>query len=132
MVRTRTIDLAKETFWREQLERQAASGLSIAAWCRQNQVAITSFHYWRRTLARRVQPNAAPQPESAILNPAAFVPVLVETALQAPLPKTDLVIHDAGMLEILFPQSSARVRVAPGFDAPTLSRLLDVLERRAC
>ena len=131
MVRTRTIDLAKETFWREQLERQAASGLSIAAWCRQNQVAITSFHYWRRTLARRDKPIAPPLPEPA-LAAATFVPVFVETASQVQRSQPDPLIHDAGLLEIRFPQRSALVRVAPGFDAPTLVRLLDVLEQRAC
>ena len=131
MVRTRTIDLAKETFWREQLERQAASGLSIAAWCRQNQVAITSFHYWRRTIARRDKPIAIPQPEPA-LAATAFVPVFVETASQVQRPQPDPLLHDADWIEIHFQHHSARVRVAPGFDAPTLLRLLDVLEQRTC
>ena len=76
MVRTRTIDLAKETFWREQMEPQAASSLSIAAWCRQNQVAITSFHYSRRTLARSNKPSAPPLAEYPFRRPIRNVRIL--------------------------------------------------------
>lgn len=130
MVRTPTIDLAKETFWREQTQRQAASGLSIAAWCRQNQVAISSFHYWRRTLARRDKLITTTMTDPALA--AAFVPVLLETRPHAQPPQPDPVIHDAALIEILLHHRSARVRVAPGFDASTLARLLDVLEQRAC
>lgn len=130
MGRTRKIDLAKETFWREQMERQAGSGLTITAWCRQNQVAISIFHYWRRTLARRDKSITSAMPEPALA--AAFVPVFVETRPQAQQPNPEPLIHDAGLLEICFQDRSARVRVRPGFDAPTLSRVLDVLEARAC
>ena len=77
------------------------------------------------------KPIAPPLPEPA-LAAATFVPVFVETASQVQRPQPDPLIHDAGLLEIRFPQRSALVRVAPGFDAPTLVRLLDVLEQRAC
>ena len=131
MVRTRTIDLAKETFWREQMERQAASGLNIAAWCRHNQVSCSLFHHWRRTLALRDGRDPA-QGSRPALGAAAFVPVLVE-APPAPGPvQTAGVSPGSGFIEIRFQHRSARVRVAPGFDAPTLARLLDVLEQRAC
>jgi len=36
--------------WRERLERQRKSGLSIAAFCRQEGVSSDTFHTWRRKL----------------------------------------------------------------------------------
>jgi hypothetical protein len=36
--------------WRQRLERQAESGLSIAAFCRREGVSQVSFHTWKRKL----------------------------------------------------------------------------------
>lgn len=38
----------REVFWRERLERQAASGLSVRSWCALEVVSYTAFLYWRR------------------------------------------------------------------------------------
>jgi hypothetical protein len=53
MVQSVQRDLVKEARWRKLLERQAASGLTIAAWCRRHHLADALFHYWKRTIARR-------------------------------------------------------------------------------
>lgn len=66
-------DPAKEAYWREVIERQASSGLSMRAFCRREGVAETSLHAWRRTIARRdgkaVASKKPPKP--------AFVPIVV-------------------------------------------------------
>ena len=36
--------------WRQRIERQRASGLSIAEFCRREQVSSHSFHAWKRKL----------------------------------------------------------------------------------
>lgn len=36
--------------WRERMERQRQSGLSIAAFCRKEGVAAVTFHTWKRKL----------------------------------------------------------------------------------
>lgn len=33
--------------WKERVSNQRDSGLSIAAWCRQNNIATQTFYYWR-------------------------------------------------------------------------------------
>lgn len=43
--------LERWQFWREVIRRQEASGLSVAAFCRQEQVAPASFFAWRKKLA---------------------------------------------------------------------------------
>jgi hypothetical protein len=37
--------------WRERFQRQAASGLSVVAFCRREGVSPASYHWWKRTLA---------------------------------------------------------------------------------
>ena len=44
--------------WRALIERQQASGLSIAAFCRQHDVVTASFYAWRRRLR---ESSASPQ-----------------------------------------------------------------------
>jgi len=46
-------DLAKEGWWREVIARHVASGLSVRAFCRQESLAESAFHSWRRTIAAR-------------------------------------------------------------------------------
>jgi len=36
--------------WGAKICQQQKSGLSICRWCRENQVAIGPFHYWKRHL----------------------------------------------------------------------------------
>lgn len=49
MARPKDPDL--ERAWRQRLQRQAASGLSIAAFCAREGVSSASFQAWKRRLA---------------------------------------------------------------------------------
>jgi hypothetical protein len=60
-------DLGLEHTWRRRLNRQAAGGLSIAAFCRREGVSTASFYAWRRRLA--TPPVTAPS------HPPLFVPI---------------------------------------------------------
>jgi transposase len=77
-------DSAKEAYWREVLARQAASGLSVRAFCRQEQEPVreSAFYAWRRTLLRR---EGAAEPT--------FVPVVVA---DAPHGATSIIMELAG------------------------------------
>jgi hypothetical protein len=33
--------------WKDNILKQRASGLSIASWCRQNNIIVSAFYYWR-------------------------------------------------------------------------------------
>lgn len=41
----------RSAVWRERLRAQQASGLSIAAWCKQEGISAWSFYAWRKRLA---------------------------------------------------------------------------------
>jgi transposase-like protein len=58
-------DLAKETHWRKRLKAQAASGLSIAHWCRQNKISTSLFYFWKRTIIHRDGSHGKPMETAA-------------------------------------------------------------------
>ncbi|TWT91721.1 hypothetical protein Pla108_42040 [Botrimarina colliarenosi] len=46
-------DAEKERRWREVLDRQAASGLSVREFCRRERLTESQFYAWRRTIGER-------------------------------------------------------------------------------
>ena len=48
-----------ESLWRERLARQAASGKTIAAFCREEGVGKSTMSYWRRRLGVAGRQSAA-------------------------------------------------------------------------
>jgi hypothetical protein len=104
-------DRRKEQEWRQWLERWQRSGLSVAAFCRQQGLSAGRFHAWRRVLARRDAEQAA------------WVPVQV---LAEPESVPD------GTLEVVLARGR-RLRLRRGVDAATLRQVLAVLEEEgAC
>lgn len=105
----------KENFWRNVLEKQRRSGLSIRAFCARQGLSEPSFHAWRRTLAERDRQSA-----SVASKPTpAFVPVRIA------LPTTESTIE-------LVVGVGRVIRVSSGFDADTLRNLIAVLEAPSC
>ena len=106
----RARDERKQDEWQRRISQCRASGLSVRAFCDRHGLSTASFYHWRRMLQRR----AAGEP--------AFVPVQVVA---------DAVPTQPSALEVVLTDGRA-VRIAPGFDAATLRRLLAVLEGRPC
>jgi hypothetical protein len=73
-------DPQREAFWREVVNRCAASGLSGRAFCRQEQLAEHSFYAWRRTIAERDARLASPPGSQPLKSPPMFVPAVVRDA----------------------------------------------------
>ena len=72
-------DSKRERFWRGALRRQKGSGLTVRAYCAEEQLAETAFHAWRRILRER---DAERRPASAppVAPAPAFVPVVLRGA----------------------------------------------------
>ena len=58
MARPKDPDL--ESAWRQRLQRQSTSGLSISAFCAREGVSCSSFQSWKRRLAARSLPVRLP------------------------------------------------------------------------
>ena len=102
--------------WRRHVAAQADSGLSAAAYCRRHGLNPKCFYRWRRILAqgKRDTPGAgAPDVNAA-------QPLFAEVRVsQAPPASSGVEVCIAG---------GRVIRVAPGFDAPTLCRVVSALE----
>ena len=107
----------KESFWREQLQCWLRSGLGVRAFCEKHNLSEPNFYVWRRTLVERGL-IAFPVPTTP-----AFVPLRLDTT--PPTPTTT-------PIEVVLAQGRV-LRVASGFDANTLRRLVETLEEvRPC
>jgi hypothetical protein len=118
----------REQYWRKVIRDQSASGLSIAAFCREQDVPAASFFAWRRKLNGRAEvagPRAAKELASAkelVEKPAAqFV------SFELPSPPR------AGRsgLEIVLPDG-CRVLVGEWCDADWLRAVLAAVRERSC
>ena len=144
MAHTATRDPEREALWRQRIAQQAASGLTVRDWCRQDGYSDSLFHFWKSTLAKRdgvytAPPRRAPAPPK---QPRSRTParVFAQVVLAAPQPKPQTAPSaPVGApappalcaLELVLP-GGRLVRVREGFDPATLTRLLDVLEACSC
>jgi hypothetical protein len=106
MAQGRTRNEAREQQWQRWIGEWRASGLSVRAFCSRRGLAKPSFYAWRRRLEQRAALKTA------------FVPVQIAG---------DPALAPTGGLEVVLTDGRT-VRVAAGFDAVTLRRLLAVLE----
>lgn len=107
---------SKERFWRRMVRRCNRSGLSVRAFCEEQGLSQPSFYAWRRTLAAR--------DEAAVR----FVPVHVTSPpLTSPPQPPTTTAGSASALELVL-GAGRQLRIGPGFDGPTLRRLLVLLE----
>ena len=93
----------RRRFWEHHLEQCHTSGLSQVEYCRRHGLSIKTFTYYKRTIAK------APL-------------TLVE------VPLTAAVLSSPGPLSLAV-GSRYTIGIEPGFDAETLRRLLEVLDR---
>lgn len=107
-------DSAKEQFWREIVAGQAASGLSVRAWCLRHEVSEASFYAWKRELARR---DVA----------AEVVPPFAEVVVRD---QREEAASAEGLLQIHL--DDARLEVPAGFDSATLRTVLQLLRGASC
>jgi hypothetical protein len=104
-------DPRKEQQWRHWMHQWQRSGLSVRGFCARHGLALPSFYAWRRTLRQR---------DTARIR---FVPVEV-----TPEPRPPTITHAATSALELVLDDGRRLSIGPGFDAPTLQRLLALLE----
>jgi len=105
-------DLKKEAFWRQVVQEQPRSGLSVQAFCRKRRFNQAGFYWWRAELRRRDAERPVP----------AFVPVRVTE---------DGPAVAGGQIEILL-AGERRVRVSGPVDRRMLADVLAVLEGAGC
>jgi transposase-like protein len=116
-------NLERERYWRGVIREQQASGQGISAFCREQEVPLSSFFQWRRKLKERppkeerASGNNTPQEDSA----AKFVPVQLQPPPTATRAGCEIVLADG-----------CRVIVPTQCDATWLGEILGALRERPC
>ena len=91
-------DLQRERRWRELVARHASSGLSVRAFCRQEQLNESSFYAWRRTLTERDRETSTVENANLAETTPVFVPAVVsnEPSPQQPTGEAAIAIELPG------------------------------------
>jgi len=98
--------------WKEKIISQKKSGASIAAWCRQNEIADHVFRYWKKKLF--------PEPAATL---ASFTEISSEKRSCSPE------VEDSG---VCLECREVRIRLNKHFDSSVLKQCLFLLKEEAC
>jgi hypothetical protein len=98
--------------WKEKIIAQKNSGISIAAWCRQNNTVDHVFYYWRRKLF-----------SDPIITRSSFAEIPFE--------------KESGFSKIEYSgirleYQKVHIHLDKHFDSPTLKQCLSVLKEETC
>jgi hypothetical protein len=96
--------LEKRHYWQGRIDTWQESGLSVTRWCKENNETQSTFEYWKKLFRQK------PKQKSE----AGFAELTADTAKDA----------ESGF-ELHIGQVAIRLR--HNFDAPTLSRVLQLL-----
>ena len=108
----------KRRFWLDMIRGHAVSGLSVEAWCRQQQISVSVFYGWRKQL----------QDQSQLVASGPEQPRFVEVIAQR-LPISEPVRANAALVIDL---GHTRIEVPAGFDPATLRVVLKSLRGGPC
>jgi transposase-like protein len=109
----------KADFWKLVVVEWQESGLSVREFCKKNGLTEPSFYSWRRELKKR-ENEAGKKQSKDIKQTPVFIPLSLKTETgQQPEAKSDI--------EVIVGQHS--IRIQPGFDSETLSRVLVVIDK---
>jgi len=120
-------DPALEREWRGRMRRYEKSGLTVRAFCEQEDVSEHRFFWWRRRLkqdkftASQRSAGAAKRKKakSAVSKrPQPFLPVEIAGSSTDPSPHIEIILDQP-----------PRIRVAPGIDADLLRQIIGMLGR---
>jgi hypothetical protein len=119
---------AKERIWRQHVERQRRSKLTVRDFCADAGISEPSFYAWRRELARRDSESGQPArrnpkaPQRTAIPTPRFLPV----AIAGYPPAGAVALH----VEVVLP-SGLLIRL-PAQDTAALRTVLEFLEHRSC
>jgi hypothetical protein len=91
--------------WKENILKHSTSGLSIAAWCRQNALAVHAFYYWKDKLFPK-----GPTDRSSF---------------------SEITSHEIDMSNagVILKYQGFNIQLSRDFDSPTLKRCLEILKK---
>jgi transposase-like protein len=105
--------------WQRLVEGWSGSGLTQAQYCRCHGISVASLHRWRERLRQDRGIGAVPAGLGGAAEPVRLLPVEL-------LAEEHPGLLDEAPLRLVFPEG-LQLEIAPGFDAPTLRRVVALL-----
>lgn len=103
----------KRIKWSNRLDRQASSGLSVAAYCRKESISEANFYYWKRKLSRRSSSSRAKHGgRGASSTPPRFIQL---RATPQPSPHVEVTVAHGTVIRVPADQLGAVAAVARVF-----------------
>ena len=115
----------KLQYWRRLLDEQPRSGMTVKAFCQQNQVSVPSFYSWRRKIEQR----DATVRQNQQCDDGGLVPVTVVAAVDGPSSGGGFSRVDC--IEIVTP-GGFTLRTHRDVSTENIDRLLKAIEPRHC
>jgi hypothetical protein len=121
---------SREAHWRGVIKSCESSGQSIIGYCREQEISVSKYHWWKSALKRRdVGPVVTPvfaevlggNPTEGAMSAAGGRPSDAPAATPGQFDGAPLLIE-------LSLGGARRIGVRPGFDADTLSRVIALVE----
>ena len=124
----------KSQFWLELVQAQAASGLGIADFCKQQNVSDSAFYKWRAKLAQeQLQSNVdqnQTQPNQRFTELVIRdTPQTITSSTPVPAPARELSKSEK-LLKVHF--GEIRIEIPAGFDPETLRTVFGMLMSGSC
>jgi hypothetical protein len=116
-------DPKREQTWRQHIERQRASGLTVRAFCSLHKLKATSFFYWKKEIAKRDREADFSKATTTAPIAPAFVSVSI---VDSPVQRST---NDNGTPIDIRLVDGQRVRVRSGCDRDLLADVLTLLRR---
>ena len=92
------MDESKRQLWEERFEEQSNSGMTIDAWCSQNQISKHTFYYWKQRIRKekmeRIVKNTASPLFAKLEMPAASDDQITEAGLIIRWRSFEMVLSD--------------------------------------
>lgn len=111
--------------WQEQIEAWRASGKPLSVWARERSLSRDALEYWQRRIPAQRRARLPAKPD----RPLTLIPI--RPALPAAVDDRRKALWDTAPIELIAEfRPGLRIRLAAGFDAASLARLLDLLESR--
>jgi hypothetical protein len=115
------MDRTDRETWQKRVERWKDSGLTASEFAGEVGISERALRWWKWRLGSEAGARRSKSRRATATSKASTTVTFVEVPQAAP---------PAASIEIVL-RSRVEVRVAAGFDGPTLERVLEILERRS-
>lgn len=120
----------REACWRKHMRRSRESGVTIREYCAKHDIKESAFYWWRRELNRRDAAEQETRTPPTANNPSPKLETAPVSFAQLVIPKEGTSNSQSHITVVL--SQGREIRINPGFDETTFTRVVTLLEGVSC